>query len=100
MIKPDENKYEKDTKQRIIDAGKKAIEHLIKIAEEEINLNDFNKSGEEFDASAFKSYTSTKKIAVFDSIDILERITEVENSLNGDTPRNTVSQGFAESRAK
>jgi hypothetical protein len=91
--------YEKDTKQRIIEAGKRAIEHLIKVAEEDIDLNDF-KSDDEFDASAFKSYTSTKKIAVFDSIDILERITEVENSLNGDTPRNTVSQGFAESRAK
>ena len=90
--------YEKETKQRIIEAGKRAIEHLIKIAEEEIDMELFK--GDDFDASALKNYTSTKKMAIFDAFDINTRLTEEENSLNGDTPRNTVSQGFAESRAK
>lgn len=91
--------YEKDTRKDIIEAGKTAIKHLIGIAEEEIPLSSF-KDGDEFDASAFKSYTATKKIAIVDAFEILSKITEEENSLNGDTPRNTVSQGFAESRAK
>ena len=66
----------KETKKRIIQAGHKAVEELIKVA---------------------------KELAIFDAFEILNRIQEEENILEGKTSEEKeerVFKGFAEGRSK
>ena len=60
----------KETKQNIIQAGRKAVDELIKVAEEEIV------TGGEDDISVdrLKNAAATKKLAIFDAFEILARI--------------------------
>ena len=58
----------KDIKLRIIDAGMKAVEQLIKVAKEDIiKLN----TDDELAADRLKNAAATKKLAIFDAFDIL-----------------------------
>ena len=91
----------KDIKLRIINAGYKAVSHLIKVAEENIIDNE----GDSADVSAdkMKNAAAAKKLAIFDAFEILNRI-EAEKE-NIDTSERGVSktdtkQGFAERRSK
>ena len=57
----------KDIKQKIIESGYKAVEHLIKVANEDIikpNPDD------ELAADRLKNAAATKKLAIFDAFDI------------------------------
>jgi hypothetical protein len=86
-----------ELKREIITAGYKAVKHLIKVAEEEII------TGGEGDISAdrLKNAAATKKLAIMDAFDILNRIQTEQEIL--DAPKaagNAQKQGFAESRAK
>tara|TARA_B100000287_G_scaffold348782_1_gene337155 strand:- start:1160 stop:1423 length:264 start_codon:yes stop_codon:yes gene_type:complete len=86
-------------KQNIIQSGYKAVKELIKVAEEEIIVED---SDDELAADRLKNAAATKKLAIFDAFEILTRI-ENEKRLMEDKPINekkTSFSGFAEKRSK
>ena len=88
----------KETKLSIIQAGHKAVEELIKVAKEAIV-----DSGDDITADRLKNAAATKKLAIFDAFEILNRIQDEENMLN-DVPKEEVVEksfsGFAERRSK
>ncbi len=88
----------KETKKNIILAGQIAVEELIKVAKEAIV-----DSKEDISADRLKNAAATKKLAIFDAFEILNRIQEEQNLLQGKTPEETekkVFKGFAEGRSK
>ena len=89
----------REIKLKIINSGYKAIEELIKVAEESIITQ------EEGDISAdkLKNAAASKKLAIFDAFEILSRIESEKESL--DYIERVISkvdskQGFAERRSK
>ena len=89
----------KETKKNIIQAGRVAVKELIKVAKEPII--DF---GPDISADRLKNAAATKKLAIFDAFEILNRIEEEQNMLE-DKPKEEVKkektfQGFAEGRSK
>ncbi len=70
----------KKTKKNIIQAGQKAVEELIKVAKEPIVDSD-----DDISADRLKNAAATKKLAIFDAFEILTRIEEEEDILNGKT---------------
>ena len=90
----------KEIKEKIIAAGHIAVEQLIKVAREDIIKTD---SDDELSADRLKNAAMTKKLAIFDAFDILNRITlEKENIDMADNgPKKSDSKrGFAERRSK
>lgn len=88
----------KDIKLKIIDAGYKAVSHLIKVAEEDI----INLDGDDLSADKMKNAAAAKKLAIFDAFEILSRIElEKENldAIEKGISRIDSKQGFAERRA-
>jgi ASC-1-like (ASCH) protein len=88
----------KETKKSIIQAGHKAVEELIKVAKEAIV-----DSGDDITADRLKNAAATKKLAIFDAFEILNRIQEEENMLNGkvvEEKEEETFSGFAEKRSK
>tara|TARA_R110000765_G_scaffold14829_2_gene42982 strand:+ start:575 stop:850 length:276 start_codon:yes stop_codon:yes gene_type:complete len=88
----------KETKRSIIQAGHKAVEELIKVAKEAII-----DSGDDITADRLKNAAATKKLAIFDAFEILNKIQEEENLLEGREPEDkggAVFKGFAEGRSK
>jgi len=90
----------KEIKLRIIEAGKQAVEQLIKVAKEDIIKPD---PDDELAADRLKNAAATKKLAIFDAFEILNRIDAERESLemleNG-VKRIDTKQGFAERRSK
>jgi hypothetical protein len=89
----------KETKKLIIQAGHKAVEELINVAKEKIITN----TEDDVSADRLKNAAATKKLAIFDAFEILNRIQEEENLLEGKTPEKTEKKafkGFAEGRSK
>jgi len=89
----------KETKKLIIQAGRKAVDELIKVAEEKIITN----TEDDVSADRLKNAAATKKLAIFDAFEILNRIQEEENILEGKTAQDKkerVFKGFAEGRSK
>ena len=88
----------KETKKNIIQAGQRAVEELIKVAKEAIVDSD-----DDISADRLKNAAATKKLAIFDAFEILNRIEEEENMLN-DKPKEVKEErtfkGFAEGRSK
>ena len=87
----------KKTKQSIIHAGQKAVDELIKVAKEPIVDSD-----DDISADRLKNAAATKKLAIFDAFEILQRIQEEENMLN-EKPKEAKERafkGFAEGRSK
>ena len=60
-----------ELKIKIIEAGRKAVEQLIKVAKEDIIKHD---PEDEIAADRLKNAAATKKLAVFDAFDILNKI--------------------------
>lgn len=88
----------KEQKNRIIQSGYKAVEELIKVAEEEIIVDG---GEDELAADRLKNAAATKKLAIFDAFDILKRIEEEEDKINGiERKTNNLPKGFAESKSK
>ena len=90
----------KEIKLRIIAAGHKAVEQLIKVAEEDIKKLD---SEDELAADRLKNAAMTKKLAIFDAFEILNRIEserEGIESLEKGISKTDTKQGFAERRSK
>jgi len=89
----------KDTKKNIIQAGQVAVKELIKVAKEPII--DF---GPDISADRLKNAAATKKLAIFDAFEILERIQEEKNILENkpkeEVKKEKTFKGFAEGRSK
>lgn len=90
----------KEIKLKIIQAGHRAVEQLIKVAQEEIIKPD---SDDELAADRLKNAAMSKKLAIFDAFEILNRIEaereSLENLEKGESKTST-KQGFAERRSK
>jgi|TARA_Y100001937_G_scaffold45581_1_gene64016 hypothetical protein len=87
----------KDKKKNIIQAGYKAVDELIKVAKEEIVDTD-----EDVSADRLKNAAATKKLAIFDAFEILNRIEEEKSMLDGKQKEETKPKafgGFAENRS-
>ena len=88
----------KETKKKIIQAGQKAVEELIKVAKEKIVDSD-----DDVSADRLKNAAATKKLAIMDAFEILTKIQEEEDMLN-EKPKEVKEQkafkGFAEGRSK
>ncbi len=87
----------KETKRAIILAGHKAVEELIKVANEKIV-----DSGDDISADRLKNAAATKKLAIFDAFEILSRIEEEQRILDN-KPKEDAKEafkGFAERRSK
>ena len=88
----------KKTKLSIIQAGQKAVEELIKVAKEAIVDSD-----DDISADRLKNAAATKKLAIFDAFEILQRIQEEESMLNEkpkEVKKERAFKGFAEGRSK
>ena len=84
---------------QIIQAGQKAVEELIKVAKEKIVDSD-----DDVSADRLKNAAATKKLAIFDAFEILNRIQEEEEMLS-EKPKEVKKEektfkGFAEGRSK
>jgi len=89
----------KETKKNIIQAGYKAVEELIKVAEEKIITN----TDDDVSADRLKNAAATKKLAIFDAFEILNRIEEEKDRLDNkpkEFDESKVFKGFAERRSK
>ena len=93
----------KNTIQRVIDAGEKAVEELIKVAHDEIITDD---PSEDLAADRLKNAAATKKLAVFDAFEILQKIQKEKDKLSGKedssegSGKDTGFQSFAESKGR
>ena len=76
----------KETKLNIIQAGHKAVEELIKVAKEAIV-----DSGDDITADRLKNAAATKKLAIFDAFEILNRIKDEQDMLD-DKPKEEMLQ--------
>ena len=88
----------KETKRKIIRAGRDAVEELIKVAKAPIV-----DSGDDLTADKLKNAAATKKLAIFDAFEILNRVEEEENLLEGkviEDVEDKTFKGFAEGRSK
>ena len=88
----------KETKKNIILAGQIAVEELIKVAKEPIV-----DSGDDITADRLKNAAATKKLAIFDCFEILNRIEAEEDLLNEkpvEVKEEKSFKGFAEGRSK
>ena len=87
----------KETKKNIIQAGQKAVDELIKVAKEPIVDSE-----DDISADRLKNAAATKKLAIFDDFEILNRI-ESEKALLENKPLDKkvdTFKGFAERRSK
>ena len=87
----------KETKKNIIQAGHEAVKELIKVAKEPIVETD-----DDISADRLKNAAATKKLAIFDAFEILNRIEEEKDMLEN-KPKKEVDntfKGFAERRSK
>ncbi len=88
----------KETRKNIIQAGRKAVKELIKVAEEQI-ITD---SSDDLAADRLKNAAATKKLCIMDAFEILQRIEEEEAILSG-KPKEEKKERvfkFAEGRSK
>ena len=89
----------KQTRKNIIQAGRKAVDELIKVAEEKIITH----TEEDVSADRLKNAAATKKLCIMDAFEIFQRIEEEEDILNEkpkEVKEQKVFKGFAEGRSK
>lgn len=90
----------REIKLNIIIAGYKAVNELIRVAKEDIIKTE---GDDELAADRLKNAAATKKLAIFDAFDILNRIESEKTSLEEHEKgqdRVDIKQGFAERRSK
>ena len=89
----------KETRKNIIQAGRKAVDELVKVAKEPIV-----DTGEDISADRLKNAAATKKLCIMDAFEILQRIEEEETILSGKPKEEKKEErsfkGFAEGRSK
>jgi hypothetical protein len=88
----------KEQKKSIIQAGFKAVEELIRVAEEKIITH----TEDDVSADRLKNAAATKKLAIFDAFEILTKIQEEQSILDNKPLENSKEsfKGFAERRSK
>ena len=87
----------KDIKEKIIEAGYQAVEQLIKVAKEDIIKPD---PEDELAADRLKNAAATKKLAIFDAFEILNKIEAEKEAIRMiDSGGSKTNQGFAERRS-
>ena len=89
----------KEMKSNIIEAGYIAVEELVRVAREKIITGD---KEEDVSADRLKNAAATKKLAIFDAFEILNKI-EAEKNILEDKPKEDAPKsfsGFAEKRSK
>ena len=89
-----------ELKKQIVQAGRRAVQQLIKVAKEDIIKPD---PEDELAADRLKNAAATKKLAIFDAFDILSKIDQEQENItvsqkNGNSVQ--TKQGFAERRSK
>jgi len=87
----------KKKKESIIQAGYRAVDELVKVAKEPIVETD-----DDVSADRLKNAAATKKLAIFDALEILNRI-EQEQAILENKPiqdEKKAFSGFAEKRSK
>jgi hypothetical protein len=91
-----------ELKLEIIKAGKKAVQELIKVANEGILKKDLDGLSPDIAADRLKNAAASKKVAIFDAFEILTKIEEEKNMLDTNNTDNKASsfKGFAEGRSK
>ena len=87
----------KETKLKIIQAGYRAVEQLVKVAKEDIIKLD---TDDDLAADRLKNAAATKKLAIFDAFEILTRIEAEKEAIEMGDCKPRTKQGFAESRSK
>ena len=90
----------KEIKLKIIEAGHKAVEQLIKVSKEAIIKHD---PEDDISADRLKNAAATKKLAIFDAFEILNRIEsekEALDAIDNGPNRTDTKQGFAERNSK
>lgn len=89
----------REIKLKIIEAAELAVQQLIKVAREDIIKTG---EGDDIAADRLKNAAATKKLAVFDAFEIINRIEAERDMLSGDTSSKSEPkiQGFAERRSK
>jgi hypothetical protein len=90
-----------ELKIKIIESGRKAVEQLIKVAKEDIIKTDM--LDDNLAADRLKNAAATKKLAIFDAFDILNKIDLEEENIrisNNSSHKTDTKQGFAERRSK
>ena len=90
---------DKELKLKIIKAGRKAVQELIEVANEKIVTGD----EDDLAADKLKNAAATKKVAIFDAFEILERIElEEANIKSGESGPDKLdsTEGFAERRSR
>ena len=86
----------KETKKNIIQAGYDAVKELVKVAKEPIVETD-----DDISADRLKNAAATKKLAILDAFEILNRIEEEKGLLeNKPKEKEDTFKGFAERRSK
>tara|TARA_R110002060_G_scaffold39326_2_gene50552 strand:+ start:171 stop:449 length:279 start_codon:yes stop_codon:yes gene_type:complete len=89
----------KKIKLNIIQAGQIAVNELIKVAQEPIVDTE-----EDVSADRLKNAAATKKLAIFDAFEILNRIEEEKEKLEENPTKEKKEEkpfkGFAEGRSK
>jgi hypothetical protein len=92
-------KSNREIKLEIIDAARRAVHQLIKVAKEDIIKPD---PQDDLAADRLKNAAATKKLAIFDAFEILSRIEAEKEALSLAESNNKVDtkQGFAERRSK
>tara|TARA_S200002703_G_scaffold78513_2_gene67593 strand:+ start:1548 stop:1874 length:327 start_codon:yes stop_codon:yes gene_type:complete len=100
---PSIKKNLEETILRVIEAGEAAVEELIKVAQEEIITGH---PDDDLAADRLKNAAATKKLAIFDAFEILQRIDNEREKLNDQEEsqsskgKDTGFQSFAESRSR
>jgi len=87
----------KEQKKNIIQAGYEAVKELVKVAKEPIVETD-----DDVSADRLKNAAATKKLAIFDAFEILNRI-EIEKALlegKNIEEKKESFKGFAERRSR
>lgn len=85
-----------ELKKRIIESGYKAVEELIKVAEEKIITH----MEDDLSADKLRSAAQAKRLAITDAFEILKRIEDEHNIIEGIIATTDVSnKGFAEKYA-
>ena len=88
----------KEKKKNIIQAGYRAVDELIKVAKEKIVETE-----DDVSADRLKNAAATKKLAIFDAFEILNKIQDEQDMLDGNVREEVKKQsfsGFAERRSK
>ncbi len=88
----------KETRRNIIQAGRKAVNELIKVAEEKIITH----TEDDVSADRLKNAAATKKLCIMDAFEILQRIEEEEAILSGKPKEDKKERvfKFAEGRSR